>query len=93
MTPWTTTLMTMFPDPYGFPCDTAKAHARIRFNNLCDKNGGDHCFYAPKEHLEAYMYSNRTVRPFVRPSSVRCISPKFFEVGIQNLVCGCILRW
>ena len=48
----------------------------------------------PKELWEAY--SNRTVRPSVRPSiplHVRCISPIFFEVGIPNLVCGCILRW
>ena len=44
----------------------------------------------PKELWEAY--SNRTVRPSV-PLRVRCISPKFFEVGIPNLVCGCILGW
>ena len=44
--------------------------------------------------LEAY--SNRTVRPFVCssiPLRVRCISPILFEVGIPNLVCGCILGW
>ena len=41
-----------------------------------------------KELWEAY--SNRTVRPSV-PLRVRCISPIFFEVGIPNLVCGCIL--
>ena len=32
----------------------------------------------------------------VRPSvtlRVRCISPIFFEVGIPNLMCGCILGW
>ena len=32
----------------------------------------------------------------VRPSAplrVRCISPIFFEVGISNLVCGCIFGW
>ena len=44
----------------------------------------------PKELWEAY--SNRTVRPSVRPC-VRSISPIFFEVGIPNLVCGCILGW
>ena len=43
-----------------------------------------------KELWEAY--SNRTVRPSV-PLHVRCISPIFFEVGIPNLVCGCILGW
>ena len=43
-----------------------------------------------KELWEAY--SNRTVRPSV-PLCVRCISPIFFEVGIPNLVCGCILGW
>ena len=51
----------------------------------------------PKELWEAY--SNRTVRPSVSPSvcpsrfRVRSISPIFFEVGIPNLVCGCILGW
>ena len=44
----------------------------------------------PKELWEAY--SNRTVRPSVL-LLVRCISPIFFEVGIPNLVCGCILGW
>ena len=49
-------------------------------------------FMPPKELWEAY--SNRTVRPSVRPSRfVRCISPIFFEVGIPNLLCGCILGW
>ena len=42
----------------------------------------------PKELWEAY--SNHTVRPSV-PLRVRCISPIFFEVGIPNLVCRCIL--
>ena len=52
-------------------------------------------FMPPKELWEAY--SNRTVRPSVRP----CVRPAFvsgpypifFEIGIPNLVCGCILRW
>ena len=54
-------------------------------------------FMPPKELWEAY--SNRTVRPSVRPCvrpsrfRVRSISPIFFEVGIRNLVCGCILGW
>ena len=46
-----------------------------------------------KELWEAY--SNRTVRPSVRPFCfrVRSISPIFFEVGFPNLVCGYILGW
>ena len=55
-------------------------------------------FMPPKELWEAY--SNRTVRPLsvclcVRPSRfcVWSISPIFFEEGIPNLVCGCILGW
>ena len=50
-------------------------------------------FMPPKELWEAY--SNHTVRPSVRLSRfrVRSISPIFFEVGIPNLVCGCILGW
>ena len=34
--------------------------------------------------------------PSVSPSfllCVRCISPIFFEVGIPNFVCGCIIGW
>ena len=51
-------------------------------------------FMPPKELWEAY--SSCTVRPCVRPSvplRVRYISPRFFEVGIPNLVCGYILGW
>ena len=50
-------------------------------------------FIPPKELWEAY--SNRTVRPSVRPSGfhVRSISSIIFEVGIPNLVCGYILGW
>ena len=51
-------------------------------------------FMPPKELWEAY--SNRTVRPSVSqsvPLRVRSISPIFFEEGIPNLVCGCILGW
>ena len=36
------------------------------------------------------------VRPSVRPSvplRVRCISPRFFEVEIPNLMCGYIMGW
>ena len=44
----------------------------------------------PKEPWDAY--SNCTVRPSV-PPCVRCISPIFFEVGIPNLKCECILGW
>ena len=38
------------------------------------------------------FYSNHNVRPSV-PLRARCISPIFFEVGIPNLMCGCILGW
>ena len=38
------------------------------------------------------MPTYRTVRPSV-PLCFRCISPILFEVGILNLVCGCILGW
>ena len=48
-------------------------------------------FYAPKGTLGAY--SNRTVHPSVPPASWSCISLIYFEVGIPNLVCGCILGW
>ena len=35
-------------------------------------------------------YSNRTVRPSI-PLCVWCISHIFYEAGIPNLVCACIL--
>ena len=44
----------------------------------------------PKKLKEAY--SNHIVRPSIR-IRVLCISPIFFEVGIPNMVCRCILRW
>ena len=46
--------------------------------------------------LQRSFYSNHTVRPSVSPSvtlRVRCISPIFFDVGIPNLMRGCILGW
>ena len=47
-------------------------------------------FMPPKELWEAY--SNHTNSP--SPSlCIPCISPIFFEAGIPNLVCGCILGW
>ena len=45
---------------------------------------------ATKELWEAFSYP--TVCSSV-PLRVWCISPIFFEVGISNLVCGCILGW
>ena len=47
--------------------------------------------FTPKRNLGG-IYSNRTVRPSA-PLCVRCISPLFFDVGIPNLMCGCILGW
>ena len=47
-------------------------------------------FMPPKKLWEAY--SNRTVRPSVCPSRFMYSAfPIFFEVGIPNLACGCIL--
>ena len=74
----------------------------LRSGILCCVGGvNEVIFMPPKELWEAY--SNRTVRPSVSPSvcpsvcpsrfRVRSISPIFFEVGIPNLVCGCILGW
>ena len=50
----------------------------------------------PKELWEAYSkcFVHSSIRPSVSPSvrSRPVISPIFFEVGIPNLVYGCILR-
>ena len=50
--------------------------------------------------LRLSFYSNHIIRPYIRPSvrpsillHVQCISPILFEVGIPNLICGCILGW
>ena len=45
----------------------------------------------PKELWEAY--SNHNVCKSVRPTSCPVHIFIFFEVGIPNLVCGCILGW
>ena len=70
------------------PTRNVSSLAWCRFDHECST-----IFMPPKELWEAY--SNRTVRPSVRPSRfrVRSISPIFFEVGIPNLVCGYILGW
>ena len=53
---------------------------RIPFSDYCDLD------------LWLSYYSNHNVRPSV-PLRVLCISPVLFEVGIPNLMCGCILGW
>ena len=45
----------------------------------------------PQRNFGRHIVIALSVRPSV-PLRVRCISPIFFEVGIPNLVCGCILR-
>ena len=58
--------------------------------NICYSMYHLYCiFYAPKELWEAF--SNCTVRPSCFVSGAYL--PIFFEVGISNLVCGCILGW
>ena len=39
-----------------------------------------------------FIVITMSVRPSV-PLCIRCISLIFFEVGIPNLMCGCILGW
>ena len=48
----------------------------------------------PQRNFGRHIVIALSVRQSVRvsvPLRVRCISPIFFEVGIPNLVCGCIL--
>ena len=49
-------------------------------------------FLCPQRNFGRHIVIALSVRPSV-PFPVRCISPIFFEVGIPNLVCGCILGW
>ena len=49
-------------------------------------------FLCPQRNLGRHIVIALSVRPSV-PLRVWCISPTFFEVGIPNLVCGCILGW
>ena len=50
-------------------------------------------FLCPQRNFGRHIVIALSVRPSVRPSRfrVRSISPIFFEVGIPNEVCGCIL--
>ena len=54
-----------------------------------------HYFLCPQRNFGRHIVIALSVRQSVRPSRfcVRSISPIFFEVGIPNLVCGCILGW
>ena len=58
------------------------AECRVQFSGYCDLD------------LDLWLsfYSNHNVRPSV-PLRVLCIPPIFFEVGIPNLMCWCILGW
>ena len=66
---------------------------------LCTCNSGEvenayHFFLCPQRNFGRHIVIALSVRPCVCssvPLRVRCISPIFFEVGIPNLVCGCIL--
>ena len=49
-------------------------------------------FLCPQRNFGRHIVIAPSVCPSV-PLCVRCISPIFFEVGIPNLVCGCILGW
>ena len=59
----------------------------------------DKIFLCPRRnfgrHIVIALSVRLSVHPCVRPSRfrVQSISPIFFEVGIPNLVCGCILGW
>ena len=53
-------------------------------------------FLCPQRNFGRHIVIAQSVRVSVCPSvplRVRCISPRFFEVGIPNLVCGYILGW
>ena len=65
---------------FGVWMHLGMAECRVPFSGHCDLD------------LWLSFYSNNNS---VRPSRfrVRCISPIFFEVGIPNLMCGCILGW
>ena len=47
-------------------------------------------FLCPQRNFGRHIVIALSVPPSV-PLRVRCISSIFFEVGIPNLVCGCIL--
>ena len=50
-------------------------------------------FSCPQRNFGRHIEIALSVRPSVRPAFVRCISPIFFELGIPNFMCGCILGW
>ena len=56
---------------------------------------GTYHILCPQRNFGRHIVITLSVRPSVSPSRfrVRSISPIFFEDGIPNLVCGCILGW
>ena len=51
----------------------------------------DKIFLCPQRNFGRHIVIALSVR--LSRFRVRSISPIFFEVGIPNLVCGCILEW
>ena len=66
---------------FGVWLHLGMAECPVPFSGQCDLD------------LWLSFYSNKMSVPPSVPLHVRCISPIFFEVGIPNLVCGCILGW
>ena len=44
-------------------------------------------------HISFSGHCDLDLRPSFKNYCVWSLSPEFFEVGIPNLVCGCILGW
>ena len=63
-----------------------KLHSMQRVQEL------KYSFLCPQRNFGRHIVIALSVRPSVL-LRVWCISPIFFEVGIPNLVCGCILGW
>ena len=68
---------------FGVWMHLGMAECRIPFSGHCDLD---------LDLWLSFIVITMSVRPS-DPLRVQCISPLFFEVGILNLICGCILGW
>ena len=71
--------------PCDSQCSVAFPHVAVVFPDHT------HLFLCPQRNFGRHIVIALSVRP--SRFRVRSISPIFFEVGIPNLVCECILGW
>ena len=83
---------TIFLPPFYPVSHQHSSHKHVLFSDL--ENSVDSDQLASSEARTLFLCPQSSFGRHIHPSfplRVRCISPLFFDVGIPNLVCGCML--